>query len=215
MQCSYHQHFPPEDAEGFYSKLRNEAALAPTSDESKALVPTIDASEAQATVESDRVRIFTEITDSIGMEQFNSQLQEYLERSLRAVATEALLERGGVESVGTAGSKVTLGMVQRELDEVKKVLVHAQEATKQELKAELLKSHKASKQEAKGSTREVNAELMVLAMAQDETKQEMKETKQEMKVMGGRILSLEAKIDTVLSLLGGGGGGGARDPAVR
>jgi hypothetical protein len=56
---------------------------------------------------------------------------------------------------------------------------------------------------------------MVLAMAQDETKQEMKETKQEMMVMGGRILSLEAKIDTVLSLLGGGGGGGARDPAVR
>ena len=193
MRCSYHQHFPPEDAEGFYSKLRNEAALAPTSGESKALVPTINASEAQATVESDRVRIFTEITDSIGMEQFNSQLQEYLERSLRAVATEALLERGGVESVGTAGSKVTLGMVQRELDEVKKVLVHAQEATKQELKAE----------------------LMVLAMAHDETKQEMKETKQEMMVMGGRILSLEAKIDTVLSLLGGGGGGGARDPAVR
>ena len=174
-------------------RARNETAIAPTSGESKALVPTIDASEAQATVESDRVRIFTEITDSIGMEQFNSQLQEYLERSLRAVATEALLERGGVESVGTVGSKVTLGMVQRELDEVKKVLVHAQEATKQEVKAE----------------------LMVLAMAQDETKQEMKETKQEMMVMGGRILSLEAKIDTVLSLLGGGGGGGARDPAVR
>jgi hypothetical protein len=130
MQCSYHQHFPPEDAEGFYSKLRNEAALAPTSDENNALVPTIDASEAQATVESDRVRIFTEITDSIGMEQFNSQLQEYLERSLRAVATEALLERGGVESAGTAGSKAALGMVQRELDQVKKVLVHAQEATK-------------------------------------------------------------------------------------
>jgi hypothetical protein len=81
-------------------------------------------------LESDRVRIFTEITDSIGMEQFNSQLQEYLERSLRAVATEALLERGGVESVDTAGSKAALGMVQRELDEVKKVLVHAQEATK-------------------------------------------------------------------------------------
>jgi hypothetical protein len=168
-----------------------------------------------SSLESDRVRIFTEITDSIDMEQFNSQLQEYLERSLRAVATEALLERGGVESVGTTGSKVTLGMVQRELDEVKKVLVHAQEVTKQELKAELHKSHKATKQEVKESTREVNAELTVLAMAQDETKQEMKETKQEMKVMGGRILSLEAKIDTVLSLLGGGAGGGARDPAVR
>jgi hypothetical protein len=83
-----------------------------------------------SSLESDRVRIFTEITESIGMEQFNSQLQEYLERSLRAVATEALLERGGVESVGTAGSKAALGMVQRELDEVKKVLVHAQEATK-------------------------------------------------------------------------------------
>ena len=202
MQCSYHPHFPPEDAAGFYSKLRNEAALAPTSDERKALVPTIDASEAQATVESDRVRIFTEITDSIGMEQFNSQLQEYLERSLRAVATEALLERGGVESVGTAGSKVTLGMVQRELDEVKKVLVHAQEATKQEVKAELMVLAMAQ-DETKQEMKETKQEMKETKQEMKETKQEMKETKQEMMVMGGRILSLEAKIDTVLSLFGG------------
>jgi hypothetical protein len=74
---------------------------------------------------------------------------------------------------------------------------------------------KQEMKETKESTREVKAELMVLAMAQDETKQEMKEAKQEMQAMGGRILSLEANIDAVLSLLGGGGVGGARYPAVR
>jgi hypothetical protein len=34
-------------------------------------VPTIDAKQAQVSVESDKVRIFKEITDSIGMKQFN------------------------------------------------------------------------------------------------------------------------------------------------
>ena len=46
--------FPPKDQEGFYAKLVAE-------DSSTALVPTIDASQAQATVESDRVRIFQEV----------------------------------------------------------------------------------------------------------------------------------------------------------
>jgi hypothetical protein len=208
-------HFPREDAEGFYSKLRKEevvATLAPTSRESKALVPTIDASQAQASVESDRVRIFQEITDSIGMEQFNSQLQEYLERSLRAVATEALLERGGVESAGAGGSRATLAAVRGELEEAKNVLIKGQEATKAELKAEL----KTTKQEVTATKEEVKAELMVLAVAQDEaiketkqevkeTKQEIKETKQEIKAMGGRIGSLEAKIDRLLGLMEEGG----------
>ena len=106
---SAHKHFPPEDAEGFYSKLHEIA-------ETTVLVPTIDARQAQATVESDRVRIFKEITDSIGMEAFNSQLQEYLERGLRGVATEALLQKGGVESLPAGVSKATMGMLRGDLE---------------------------------------------------------------------------------------------------
>jgi hypothetical protein len=34
-------------------------------------LPTIDAKQAQATMESDRVRTFREIADSIGMAEFN------------------------------------------------------------------------------------------------------------------------------------------------
>ena len=55
-------------------------------------------------MESDRERIFQEITDSIGMDEFNRQLQEYLEGAMRAAAMEALLQRGGLESVGAGGS---------------------------------------------------------------------------------------------------------------
>jgi hypothetical protein len=85
-------------------KLRTEEAVGETT----ALVPTINASQAQATVESDRVRIFEEIVDTIGMEQFDAQLQEYLEGAMRAAAAEALVKRGGVESVATGGSKTPL-----------------------------------------------------------------------------------------------------------
>jgi hypothetical protein len=77
-------HFPAEDAVGFYSKLRNEETVA--------LVPTIDAKQAQATMESDRERIFQEITDSIGMDEFNRQLQEYLEGAMRAALPSILGE---------------------------------------------------------------------------------------------------------------------------
>ena len=78
--------FPPADAEGFYSKL---VAVG----ETVALVPTIEAREAEATVESDRIRIFDEIRSTIGMESFNSQLQAYLERSLRAGCCGAIWSR--------------------------------------------------------------------------------------------------------------------------
>ena len=121
---SAHKHFPPEDAEGFYSKLHEIA-------ETTVLVPTIDARQAQATVESDRVRIFKEITDSIGMEAFNSQLQEYLERGLRGVATEALLQKGGVESLPAGGSKVTMGMLRGDLEQLKQL----QQDTQQQVQA--------------------------------------------------------------------------------
>jgi hypothetical protein len=152
------------------------------------------------------------------------------------VATEALLERGGVESAHTGGgrSRVALETVRGELEEAKAVLIKAQEVTRQELKAELQKSQKAqevtsrevvksktelkaelqkcSKEAQEATSREVvesktelKAELMVLAMAQDEAKQQQEGAAYEMRAMGGRIESLEAKIDAVLGLLVGGG----------
>jgi hypothetical protein len=115
-------------------------------------------------VESDRVRIFKEITEKIGMEKFNSQLQEYLERSLRGVATEALLERGGVESAHTGGgrSRVALETVRGELEEAKAVLIKAQEVTRQEVvavKQELQKAQAATSGEVAESKKELKAEL--------------------------------------------------------
>ena len=103
------------------------------------LVPTIEARDAQATVESDRVRIFAEITSSIGLERFNSELQRNLESTLHGVATEMMMQRGVVESAGGGGTslKESLGMVRTELQEAKQRLAQAQEETKEELKQEL------------------------------------------------------------------------------
>jgi hypothetical protein len=190
--------FPPEDAEGFYSKLQNEETFG----ESTMLVPTIDASEAQASVESDRVRIFKEIRKSIGMEEFNAKLQEYLKRALQVTATEALLERGGVEGAGTGGSKATLSLLRAELEEAKRSLMVAQEETKTEVLQQMKQVVK--KEEIEQLVKE---EVKLLTAAQEETKEEMlvlatvqEQTKQE---IGARMAVLEAKLDSVLSLLAG------------
>jgi chromosome segregation ATPase len=195
--------FPPEDAEGFYSKLQQ-------NDETTALVPTINAKQAQATVESDRVRIFKEITKSIGMGPFNAKLQEYLEQALRGVATEALLQRGGVErmSAGAGGSKATLGLLRGELEQVKQLLTTSLGENKQELKQEVQDTKKEVqdtkkelKQEVQDTTRvvqDMKQELAVQAAVQDETKREVHEAKQEMQ---RRMATLEEKMDAVLGLL--------------
>jgi hypothetical protein len=81
-------------------------------------------------MESDRERIFQKITDSIGMDEFNRQLQEYLEGEMRAAAMEALLQRGGPESVGAGGSKATIGVLRAELEQAKQVLTKGKEETK-------------------------------------------------------------------------------------
>jgi chromosome segregation ATPase len=208
-------HFPAEDAVGFYSKLRNEEVdveanskrntrRLKTDVETVALVPTIDAKQAQATMESDRERIFQEITDSIGMDEFNRQLQEYLEGAMRAAAMEALLQRGGLESVGAGGSKATMGVLRAELEQVKQVLAKGQEEAKQEVTdrmevlaketkegvlAEVQKAKQETKQEVQETKQEVletkqevletKQELAVLSAVQHETKQEVQETKQE------------------------------------
>ena len=169
--------FPPADAEGFYSKL---VAVG----ETVALVPTIEAREAEATVESDRIRIFDEIRSTIGMESFNSQLQAYLERSLRAVATESLVRHGGVESASAGGTKATVGLLRGDLEQVK-----------QELKQELGQEAQATRHELKQEAQETRREL----------KQEARETRDELAVaaeaQGQRMAALEAKLEAVLELL--------------
>ena len=174
--------FPPSDQEGFYDKLVSEQ-------ETTALVPTIEAREAQATVESDRVRIFKEITESIGMEIFNEQLQTNLERALRAVATETLLQRGVVETVSAAGGKATIGLLRDELQSMKQLLAKVQEeqATTWEVQE--------AKEETTKELRQAKTELAVLAAGQEEANQ--------------RVAALETKLDTVLELLAGRGVVGA------
>ena len=142
------------------------------------LVPTIEARDAQATVESDRVRIFAEITSSIGLERFNSELQRNLESTLHGVATEMMMQRGVVESAGGGGTslKESLGMVRTELQEAKQLLAQAQEETKEELKQEM--------EEVKHEMREVKQELAVLAVAQEQ-----------------QVRALEAKIDMLVGHL--------------
>ena len=175
--------FPPKDAEGFYSKL---VAVG----ETVALVPTIEAREAQATVESDRIRIFDEIRSTIGMESFNSQLQAYLERSLRAVATETLVQRGGVESSSAGGTKAMVGLLRGDLEQVK-----------QELKQELGQEAQATRHELKQEAQETRQEL----------KQEARETRDELAVaaetQGQRMAALEEKLEAVLELLTARGSG--------
>jgi hypothetical protein len=171
--------------------------------ETVALVPTIDAKQAQATLESDRERIFQEITDSIGMDEFNRQLQEFLEGAMRAAAMEALLQRGGLESVGAGESKATIGVLQAELEQVRQVLTKGQEEAKQEVTDRMEVLAKGQEE----TKREVTARMEVLAK---ETKREVQETKHELTVFSAvqeetkqQISALEGKIDSILALLQG------------
>jgi hypothetical protein len=193
-------HFPAEDAEGFYSKLRKEEAAV----ETVALVPTIDAKQAQATMESDRERIFQEIADSIGMDEFNRQLQEYLEGAMRAAAMEAMLQRGGLESVGAGGNKATMGVLRAELEQVKQVLAKGQEETKKEVTDRMEVLVGAQKEAKEG----VLAEVQKTKQEVQEMKQEVQETKQELTVLSAvqeetkqQMSAMDGKIDSILALL--------------
>jgi hypothetical protein len=67
------------------------------------------------------------------MDRFNKQLQEYLDKALRAAATDVLVQRGGVERV-VAHSKITqLSALRGELAETKELMTKMREETKQEL----------------------------------------------------------------------------------
>ena len=107
------------------------------------------------------------------------------------MATDALVQRGGVESV-LAESKVTLGALRGDLSETKQLLVKAQEETKQELK-------------------ETKEGLM---KAQEETKQELTLLTEAQERTHGRIAGLEAKMDALLEALGKGASGEGRGGAA-
>jgi hypothetical protein len=150
--------------------------------------------------------------DSIGMDQFNAQLQEYLERAMRAAATDALLERGGVESVALTGSsKATMEMLRRELEQVKQALAKAQEETQkgvQEAKKELVKGQEETKKEVQ-ETRQVALEAtQELVKGREETKQELAVLAAVQEVANQRMTTIEAKMDTLIGLLKPGGGEG-------
>jgi hypothetical protein len=213
-------HFPAEDAAGFYAKLQKDEAdveITPkrntrrlnTDLEAVALVPTIDANQAQATVESDRERIFQEITDSIGIDEFNRQLQEHLEGAMRAAAMEVLLQRGGLESVGAGGSKVTMGMLRAEVEQAKQLLAKGQEtlAKGQAEAQESVQKTKQEMQETKQQVQETKQEITVLAAVQEETKQEMHVIAAN---TDARISALDRKIDRLLALMGSTPGDGGR-----
>jgi hypothetical protein len=191
-------HFPAEDAHGFYSKLQKDEAGG----ETVPLVPTIDAKQAQATVESDRERIFQEITESIGMEESNRQLQKYLEGAMKAAAMEVLLQRGGLESVGAGGSKATLGVLRAELEQMKQMLAKGQDQSTREVAdtmGSLAKGQKETEVQVLAKLEKTQQEMTALAAVQEETKQDTQEIKQ-------RLSALEEKIDTVLELLRPSGG---------
>jgi chromosome segregation ATPase len=163
------------------------------------------------------------------MDEFNRQLQEYLEGAMRAAAMEALLQRGGLESVGAGGSKATMGVLRAELEQVKQVLVKGQEEAKQEVAdrmevmagaqketkegvlAEVQKTMqevqetKQEVQETKQEVQESKQELTVLSAVQEETKQELTVLAAVQEETKQRISALEGKIDIVLALLQGSG----------
>jgi anti-sigma factor ChrR (cupin superfamily) len=98
---------------------------------------------------------------------------------MRAAAMEALLQRGGLESVGAGGSKATMGVLRAELEQMKQVLAKGQEETKERVLVEV--------QEMKQEVQETKHELTVLSAVQEETKQQMS--------------AMDGKIDSILALL--------------
>jgi uncharacterized coiled-coil DUF342 family protein len=122
---------------------------------------------------------------------------------MRAAAMEALLQRGGLASVGVGGGKATMGMLQAELEQAKQLLAKGQEETKQEVKG-VKEEVLAEVKKAQGET---NQKLQT-------TKQELQEVKQEVTVLAAvqeesnaRIMTLDRKIDKILALMSGAGGG--------
>jgi hypothetical protein len=192
--------FSSGQAKEFYERLKQlqlQQQAGGMSTKGEGLVPTIDVRKAQATKEEDRVRIFTEIEDTVGIERFNAQLQDFMEAALQEEARTALIT-AAAGSIQDSKERVTLAAVHEEVQQAKELaragmaeLASKQEAGMKELasKQEAGMKELASKQEA--------------GMAELVSKQEAGTSKQEagMKEMNTRMASLEAKLDTLLARL--------------
>jgi hypothetical protein len=77
--------FSRREAKRFYQKLSAKPRQVSGKD---ALVPTIDAARAEASVEKDRLLIHSIIADTIGYEAFNSKVQAFMETALRHAALQ-------------------------------------------------------------------------------------------------------------------------------
>jgi hypothetical protein len=178
--------FSSGQAKEFYERLKQlqRQQQAGGMSTKEGLVPTIDVRKARATKEEDRVRIFTEIEDTVGIERFNAQLQDFMEAALQEEARTALIA-AAAGSIQDSRGRVTLAVVHEEVQQAKELARAgmAELASKQEAGMKEL----ASKQEA--------------GMKELASKQEAGTSKQEvgMAEMNTRMASLEAKLDALLA----------------
>ena len=151
--------FSSGQAKEFYERLKQlqrQQQAGGMSTKGEGLVPTIDVRKAQATKEEDRVRIFTEIEDTVGIERFNAQLQDFMEAALQEEARTALIT-AAAGSIQDSRGRVTLAAVHEEVQQAKELARAGM--------AEL-----ASKQEAGTSKQEVGMAEMSTRMASLEAK---------------------------------------------
>ena len=181
-------------SENFYQRVKQERASAGQAGAARrssagrmakhkqeALVPTIDVRKAQATKEKDRVRILTEIAESIGIETFNAQLQAFMEAALQEEARAALLSAAAGSMHGREG-RVTLGMVHEEIKGVRQGLATQREAM-------------AQQEQAMATQREA------MAKQQEETKAHREGMAKQQDALKAEMLVLGEKLDAVLARL--------------
>ena len=118
------------------------------------------------------------------------------------MATETLVQRGGVESASTGGTKATVGLLRGDLEQVKRELKLAHKGATQELKEEAQETRRELKQEVEQTRQELKQEA---EQTRQQLKQEARETRDELAVaaeaQGQRMAALEAKLEAVLELL--------------
>jgi hypothetical protein len=184
-------------SENFYQRVKQERASAGQAGaacrssagrmakhKQEALVPTIDVRKAQATKKKDRVRILTEIAESIGIETFNAQLQAFMEAALQEEARAALLSAAAGSMHGGEG-RVTLGMVHKKI----KGLEQATRKQEQAMAAQLELEQAMAKQE----------HAMAKAIAQQQ--EAMAKQQGDVNALRAGVTALGEKLDAVLARL--------------
>jgi hypothetical protein len=195
-------------AKEFYGRLTQQQRQQQAGGVAKqhaALVPTIDVRRAQATKAKDRERIFAKIEEEGGVTAFNARLQEFMEAALQEEARAALVSAaaGSMRVRGREG-RVTLGMVQDEVKEMKNEMKEGLQSVKEEMLKGL-----GSEQQQEEMKEELKEEMKALARKQQqELKEELKEMsalarkqQEEMAGLKEGISALECKLDDVLARL--------------